>query len=115
EGTTVAAGGGAGLESCPEANIHLHTDKPVECPEGSRIGKVEVTSPALPDPLNGKAYLSIPPGNSAAPTEAKPWKLFIILEGQGVRVKLEGTIALIDNPATPDPNDRLLKNVLRKT
>jgi hypothetical protein len=113
EGTTLAAGGGAGLESCPEAKIKLHTDDPVECPEGSRIGKVVVTSPALKDPLPGKAYLSIPPGNSAAPTEAKPWKLFIILEGQGVRVKLEGTVALIDNPATPDPNDRLIKNVFK--
>ena len=71
-------------------------------------------SPALANPLFGKAYLSIPPGQSGAPTEANPWKLFIVLEGQGVRVKLEGTVALIDNPATADPNDRLIKNVFAK-
>jgi hypothetical protein len=114
DGMSLAAGGGVGLESCPEDNIGMGTDEPVNCPEGSRIGKVKVDSPALANPLFGKAYLSIPPGQSGAPTEANPWKLFIVLEGQGVRVKLEGTVALIDNPATGDPNDRLIKNVFAK-
>jgi len=114
DGMSLAAGGGVGLESCPEENIGMGTDDPVNCPEGSRIGKVKVDSPALANPLFGKAYLSIPAGQTGAPTEANPWKLFIVLEGQGVRVKLEGTIALIDNPATADPNDRLIKNVFKK-
>lgn len=114
DGMSLAAGGGVGLESCPEDNIGMGTDDPVNCPEGSRIGKVKVDSPALADPLFGKAYLSIPSGQTGAPTEANPWNLFIVLEGQGVRVKLQGTIALIDNPATADPNDRLIKNVFKK-
>ena len=113
DGMSLAAGGGVGLESCPEEVIGMRNNNPVNCPEGSRIGKVKVESPALAQPIFGKAYLSIPPGRSGAPTEANPWKLFIVLEGQGVRIKLEGTVALIDNPATPDPNDRLIKNVFK--
>ena len=113
DGMSLAAGGGVGLESCPEEVIGIRNDEPVNCPEGSRIGKVKVVSPAIASPLFGKAYLSVPPGHSGAPTEGNPWKLFIVLEGQGVRVKIEGTVALIDNPATADPNDRLIKNVFK--
>jgi hypothetical protein len=113
DGMSLAAGGGAGLESCPAEVIGMGNNNPVNCPEGSRIGKVKVDSPALANALFGKAYLSVPPGHTGAPTEANPWKLFIVLEGQGVRVKLEGTVALIDNPATADPSDRLIKNVFK--
>ena len=113
DGMSLAAGGGVGLESCPEEVIGMGNNDPVNCPEGSRIGKVKVDSPALAQAIFGKAYLSVPPGHSGAPTEANPWKLFIVLEGQGVRIKIEGTVALIDNPATADPNDRLIKNVFK--
>jgi hypothetical protein len=114
DGMSLAAGGGVGLESCSPEQFGKGNNEPVRCPEGSRIGNVRVDSPVLPDPLPGKAYLSVPTDGSGnfipgSPTEASPWHLFIALEGQGVRVKLDGTVSLIPDPA--HPGQSLIKNV----
>lgn len=111
DGMSLAAGGGVGLESCTAEEFGFGNDKAIACPEGSRIGKVVVETPVLSRPIEGRAYLSVPSGSTGAPTDASPWKLFIVLEGQGVRIKLRGDVSLIPNDATPDPNDRLIKNV----
>lgn len=59
------------------------------CPAGSKIGTFGLDVPALPSALPGDIYLG-------EPKAGNPYRLFLFAEGQGTRVKLEGSIL-------PDP------------
>lgn len=100
EGMVLNPAGGKGLEACsfedfgvdPETNKQL--DKlPPTCPEGSQIGTVEVSSPAVADPLGGKAFFG-PVTAPGRPTADSPWKLFLLIEGAGLRIKLAGDVTV---------------------
>jgi hypothetical protein len=124
EGMGLAPGGGVGLRECSFAEFgvspnpgHKQLDnEPDACPEGSHVGDVEVETPVLPLPIGGKAFFG-PTGAAGRPTDANPWKLFLLLEGQGVRIKLVGDVTLSpegqvrtvfkDNPETPFTHFRL--------
>ena len=123
-GMGLAPGGGVGLKECSyeqfgvsagPGNRQLNND-PVRCPEGSHVGDIEVETPVLQAPIGGKAFFG-PTGAPGRPTDANPWKLFLLLEGQGVRVKLVGDVTLsptgqvrtvfLNNPETPFTHFRL--------
>lgn len=97
QGVTVSTGAASGLEGCTEAEFGLGTDSPARCPADSDIADVEVETPVLDgdpstpalDPLEGDAYFA-QPSAAGPPTNANPWRLFIAIEGGGVRVKLAG-------------------------
>ena len=68
-------------KACPEAT---YAANPYSCPPGSKVGSATVTTPVLPAPLKGPAYL-VSHGGAAFPD------LDLLLEGDGgVRVILEG-------------------------
>ncbi|HWF31656.1 MAG TPA: hypothetical protein VG188_03765 [Solirubrobacteraceae bacterium] len=68
-------------KACPETT---YTANPYSCPPGSKVGSATVTTPVLPQPLKGPAYL-VSHGGAAFPD------LDLLLEGDnGVRVILEG-------------------------
>jgi hypothetical protein len=68
-------------KACPEAT---YAASPASCPAGSKVGSATVTTPVLPEPLKGPAYL-VSHGGAAFPD------LDLLLEGDhGVRVILEG-------------------------
>jgi hypothetical protein len=68
-------------KACPEAT---YVANPFSCPSGSKVGSATVTTPVLPQPLKGPAYL-VSHGGAAFPD------LDLLLEGDGgVRVILEG-------------------------
>jgi hypothetical protein len=68
-------------KACPEAT---YAANPFSCPSGSKVGSATVTTPVLPQPLKGPAYL-VSHGGAAFPD------LDLLLEGDGgVRVILEG-------------------------
>jgi hypothetical protein len=68
-------------KACPEAT---YAANPFSCPVGSKVGSATVTTPVLPEPLKGPAYL-VSHGGAAFPD------LDLLLEGDnGVRVILEG-------------------------
>ncbi len=82
-----------GLEGCSLAQIGLETDAPVACPDNSRIGEVELSTPVLPKALKGSMYL--------AKQGANPFGSLIGLylamhdeEGRGVLVKVPGKVDL---------------------
>jgi hypothetical protein len=69
-------------KACPGAT---YAANPYSCPPGSKVGSATVTTPVLPDPLKGPAYL-VSHGGAAFPD------LDLLLEGDnGVRVILEST------------------------
>jgi len=101
EGMGLAPGGGNGLRACSYEQFGVSATpphrplnaKPDECPEGSHVGDIEVDSPVVPGLVGGKAFFG-PTGGAGRPTDADPWKLFLLLEGQGVRIKLVGDVTL---------------------
>ena len=96
EGMSLSPGGGVGLEACtfdqfgvdPTTGKQLN-NAPAECPEGSQIGTLNVTSPVLDFPLGGKVFFG-PVSGPGRPTASSPWKLFLLIEGAGLRIKLVG-------------------------
>lgn len=76
-GMTIDPSGAEGLEGCSEAQIGFEgKDAPdpslqlftptlpePSCPDGSKIATVEITTPLLPNPLQGAVYLASPAPN----------------------------------------------------
>ncbi len=91
-----------GLDGCTEAEIGIShagvpDDEAVTCPDQSRIGAVELSSPLLPEPLQGSIYLA---KQSANPLNSL-FALYAVVhdtENRGVLVKLPGSLSL--DPAT---------------
>lgn len=105
EGMSLSPGGGVGLEGCSAAQfgVDLSTNRqnndPVQCPQGSHIGDITVKSPVLPTPLDGKVFFG-PTSGPGRPTSERPWKLFLLIEGHGLRIKLVGDVSV-------DPNGKV--------
>ena len=76
------------------------------CPQASIVGTVEVSTPLLPHPLTGHVYLAQPKcGGEGQPacteasaTNGELYGLYIEAAGEGVVVKLPGTVSA--NPST---------------
>jgi hypothetical protein len=98
-GLSVSASAANGLEGCSEAQLDPGSGEPGHCPEGSKLGTVEVTTPLLEKPLQGHVYLAQPKcGEEGQPacleSEAEEGKLFgliIELDGEAV-IKLPGRV-----------------------
>jgi hypothetical protein len=69
-------------QACLAATFEVN---PAACPAGSLIGIVKASTPVLPVPLSGPAYL-VSHGNAAFPD------VVVILQGDGVRLDLTGSI-----------------------
>ena len=87
EGVVLGPAGGIGLEQCSNEQFGRGNNDPVTCPPGSQIGDITVESPALPTAIQGKAFFG-PVTTPGRPTASNPWKLFLLLEGHGLRIKL---------------------------
>jgi hypothetical protein len=113
EGMTLSPGGGVGLEGCDFEQFGVTSagkqdnDDPPTCPKGSQVGTITVDTPVLPDgALSGKVFFGcnrVRPApdqdydkpcltTSGRPTPDNPWKLFLYIEGAGLRIKLVGDV-----------------------
>jgi hypothetical protein len=82
-----------GLETCSNAQFAYHTNDPIQCPDGSQIGTVDVETPSLPpNSLHGKVYVAEP--ESQDPTSGNQFRVFLSVESErfGVNVRLKGQI-----------------------
>ncbi len=90
-----AAGGGR--EACTPGEIGLGNTEVPSCPDSSKVGSVEVTTPLLEAPLGGSVYLA-QQGNAGAAQGSNPFgslvALYVVVEGDGVLVKLPGEVRL---------------------
>jgi hypothetical protein len=102
EGMGINPSAANGLESCSEAQFGYHTAQPVECPSASRIGTVEIQTPALPSgSITGEVFVGEPLKNG--PGVAGTGEQFrILIYGHstryGVNVRLRGSV--FPNPTT---------------
>jgi hypothetical protein len=57
-GMAVNASAAEGLGACSTEQIKLGTNAPVECPDSSKIGTVEIETPIIEDKLEGGVYIA---------------------------------------------------------
>lgn len=118
DGMTVNPSAAAGLGACTDAELGFGSDTPVRCPNASKIGTVEATTPVLEEHLTGGIYIR--PQASDIPESGDMFRIAIVLESaaRGVRVKLAGRIrasevdgrletTFDDNPQLPVSSIRL--------
>jgi hypothetical protein len=116
EGVSVNPSGATGLAGCSDAGmgvrgygfaapapVRFTKDDPfdgegAECPEASKIGTVEVTTPVLEETLTGDVVLGEP--KSTDPASGQMLRLFLVLRNKerGLLVKIHGTSTA--DPAT---------------
>jgi hypothetical protein len=96
EGMGINPSASNGLVSCSDEQFHYHTNIPVECPEASKIGTVEVQTPSLPaNQLFGDVYVGAPLKNGPGAFESgEQFRIFIhaFSTRYGVNVRLEGKV-----------------------
>ena len=102
-----------GLRACTDAQFAKGTNNPIGCPDGSKIGTVDVETPSLPaDSIGGAVYVGQPLSDD--PSSGKQFRVFIHASSPryGVNVRLVGNLfpdlrtgqltAVIDNnPQAP--------------
>jgi hypothetical protein len=89
-GMTLSPSAADGLGGCSDAQIGLKVLGAATCPDSSKIGTVKVTTPLLDDPLEGEVFLGTQ--NSNDPTSGQMYRMFLQVQGSGVRVKLPGSV-----------------------
>jgi hypothetical protein len=121
EGVSVNPAGAAGLEGCSDAQIGLVADGPparfndedpfddkgAECPDGSKIGTVQVDTPLLEEPLEGEVVLGMP--RSTDPESGQMFRLFIV-----ARARERGLIAKIAGSSISDEDTGQITTTFRQ-
>ncbi len=80
-----------GLKSCALAQMQLGNNDPVQCPDASRIGEVELRTPLLPKAAEGSMFLAAQGDNPFGSTFA----LLLVIhdtEERGTLIKIPGKI-----------------------
>jgi len=91
EGTSFSPAFADGLQSCALAQMQLGNNEPVQCPDASRIGEVELSTPLLPEKAVGSMYLAAQRDN---PFDSL-FALLLVLEDteeRGALIKIPGRI-----------------------
>jgi hypothetical protein len=89
-GVALNPAGADGLSACSTSQVALDSPAEQECPESSKVGTVEISTPLLPNPLVGAAYLATQDQNPFGSLVA----LYLVVYDpvSGVRVKLAGEV-----------------------
>jgi hypothetical protein len=87
-GMAVSPSAADGLGACSQAQIGLGNVAPSACPDSSKVGSVEITTPLLRSPLRGSIYLAEQRNNPFGTLLA----LYLVAEGEGVVIKLPGRV-----------------------
>lgn len=87
-GVAVSPSSARGLESCAPSEIRIDDASVPNCPDAAKLGRVEIDTPLLPDPLRGTIYLAKQNDNPFGTTLA----IYIVAQGHGVVLKLPGKI-----------------------
>jgi hypothetical protein len=99
EGLTVNPSAGVGLSGCRPSDYARETisSQPGEgCPNSSKLGTVEVTTPLLPVPIHGSLYIAQPYENPFGSLLS----IYVVLKNpeKGILIKLVGKVT--PNPTT---------------
>jgi hypothetical protein len=105
QGFQINPGAAEGIAACDEAQVGYHQEVDESCPDPSKIGTAQISSPLLPHPINGQIFLrNQRPGH--------PYGLWLTSDELGLHVKIPGelepdratgrlTAVFADLPQTP--------------
>jgi hypothetical protein len=86
DGMTLSPSAADGLQGCSDAQFGLTSPDAASCPAAAKIGTVTVDVPSLRAPLKGSVYVG-------SQQDHDPYRMFLLAEGLGVRLKLEGSVS----------------------
>jgi hypothetical protein len=89
-GVALSPSSADGLGGCSDEQIALLSLGAAACPDSSKIGTVEISTPLLEQPLSGEVFLGAQ--KSQDPRSGEMYRLFLQAAGSGVRVKLAGSV-----------------------
>ncbi len=89
EGLSINPDAADGQSACLDSQAGFGTNLPGACPDSSKIGTVEVITPALETPLIGSLYIG-------EPESGDQYRVFMIFDGYGIHAKLSASFQ-------PDP------------
>jgi len=85
EGVVMNPSVAEGLAGCSDAQVGIGSKAEPACPSASKIGTATVHTPLLDDPMEGEVFLG-------TQTPAERYRLFLVVRGPGVIVKLKGIV-----------------------
>lgn len=74
-----------GLAACSEAQVGFHEEVDAACPDASKLGTATITSPDLPEPIEGALY-------QRSPEPGHQFRLWLVSDALGLHIKLPGEI-----------------------
>ncbi|HTZ88063.1 MAG TPA: NHL repeat-containing protein [Solirubrobacteraceae bacterium] len=87
-GMTASPSAATGLQACTPTQIGLNNPNQPACPDASKIGGVEISTPLLADPLKGSVFLAQQNNNPFGSLLA----IYVTAEADGALVKLAGHV-----------------------
>jgi hypothetical protein len=90
DGMTLSPGAADGLAACSDEQFGVKSLAAATCPDASKIGAIEVTTPLLDDPLTGDVFIGTQ--KSQDPQSGQMYRMFTQIQGSGVVVKLAGSV-----------------------
>lgn len=98
EGMSINPASADGLQVCTDAQLHLDSNTPAECPDGSKLGTVTLHTQLIPNPIEGSIYIR--PQISNDPMSGEMFRVVFELrdDSHGIDFKIPGHIQA--NPVT---------------
>ena len=90
EGMSINPATADGLQACSLAQIKLKSNEPEECPEGSRVGQIEIDTPLIRETLKGSIYVARQRENPFNSTLGLYMSFYSPRDG--VRIKVAGQV-----------------------
>ncbi|HET9153906.1 MAG TPA: hypothetical protein VFN85_07300, partial [Solirubrobacterales bacterium] len=84
-GMQIAAGAANWIGTCSPAQVGLHEEVDAACPDASKLGTARITSPALPEPIEGALY-------QRTPSPGHQFGLWLTADALGLHIKLPGEL-----------------------
>lgn len=93
EGMTIDPSSADGLQACTDAQLRLGLEGPSACPDGSKIGRVELHTPLLENQIDGSIWLRTQ--NSSDPASGEMFRMALELrdDRHGIDIKLPGHVS----------------------
>ncbi|HEV2858066.1 MAG TPA: hypothetical protein VGW80_06660 [Solirubrobacterales bacterium] len=85
DGMQIAAGAANWIGTCSEAQVSFHQEVATNCPDSSKLGTATISSPALPQPIDGAIY-------QRNPTPGHQFGLWLTADALGLHIKLPGEL-----------------------
>ena len=91
EGVSINPDAADGQTACTDEEANFGSEAPAHCPDSSKIGRMDIRTPALIGPLTGSIYIGEPaPGDQ--------YRLFMVAGGFGINAKIVADVR--PDPAT---------------